>query len=273
MTATNSGNNSFGKFLSSLRLARGFGNVSEYLRSYETGISSVHYRHLESGERNISIEAAKQLCKGLQAEPKEFYFNLMSDWLPPEILNFLIPLSSSHDVEKLYRQAVMHVYAEQVLFPGDNACNYLVAHFDLLPVLWFVYSVRKASLADVQTVVLKHNISTAAKDIIDGFVQLGLVQYCDQMEMDKIERVRPQISFGHHQLSKIIVEHEAKALGSNALLSCSLVPLTSQSRQTIFSRIREFLRDVQNAAEETYLVSPDDAEPVYYSVVYAPRPK
>ncbi len=281
MTASSSEKNSFGKFLSSLRLSRGFKNVSEYLRSYPIGISSVHYRHLESGERNISIEAAKQLCKGLQAEPKAFYFNLLNDWLPEEILNFLVPLSNTQeDIEGLYRQAVSQAFATQILFPSNDACDYLASHFDLMAVLWFIYSVKKANLSDIQELISKNSTSLTAKDIVVEFVRLGLIQYCDRNNFEEVERVRPLISFAHHPIGKIVLEHEAKNFQNilekdseknSAIFYCNLVPMTPQSRQIIFSRIREFLRDVRNAAEYSYLSSAGNAEPVYYSVIYAPR--
>lgn len=269
MNVQNSQKNSFGKFLSSLRIARGFENVSEYLRSYPIGISSVHYRHLESGERNISIEAAKQLCAELQAESKEFYFNLLSDWLPSEIMNFLLPLSErTEECESSYRRAVESARQNQVLFPEENCCNYLRDNFELLPIVWMVYSLPKIPLDTVEKFVLEKKISKSAQTISDDFEKFGLVQLTPAGEL---QRVRPTISFVHHDLGRKIAEHQIEEMqAEDSLMSYSIASLSEQAQQIIFRRIQEFIRDTVNAAEDTYMCGSQSA-PVFYSLVLASK--
>ena len=285
MNATDPSNNSFGEFLSSLRMARGFKNVSEYLRSYPIGISSVHYRHLESGERNISIEAAKQLCKELQAEPKSFYFNLLKDWMPTEIMDLLVPLSEKeNDPESLYQSAIMRTLDSQIFFPDEQCCNYLSENFELMPVLWFIYSKPIASVVEVEKLALQHNIATPARVIVDEFVRLGLVQFSEPNSSEVVQRVRPTVSFSHHRLGRMILEHEAKqfqgifdepdtSVRKDVLMSYSVMAISPQSRQIMFRRIQEFVRDVRSSAEQTYLSRENSSEPVFFSVVFAPRPQ
>lgn len=288
MNAIDLPNNSFGEFLSSLRISRGFTNVSEYLRCYPIGISGVHYRHLESGERNISIEAAKQLCEELQVEPKSFYYSLLKAWLPPAIMDFLVPLSEAKsDADHLYQQAIMRTFEAQILYPDDECCNYLVKHFELLPILWFIYSRSTVDVVEIEKLTLQHHIPMPAREIIGEFVRLGLVQFVDSNASVVVKRVRSTISFAHHRLGQLILEQETKQFqgifeepdtlaNKDSVMIYSLISVSPPARQAMLRRIQEFVRDVRNSAEQTYLSNESgqcESEPVFYSVMFAPRPQ
>lgn len=288
MNENDIGNNSFGEFLSALRKSRGFTNISEYLRQYPLSISSVHYRQLESGNRNISIEAAKLLCKELQAEPKSFYYSLLKDWLPSSIMDFFVPLSEKEtDAKLLYQQAIMRTFEAQTLYPNDECCNYLVQHFELMPILWLIYSRPTVSVVEIEKFALQHNVTTPARVIVDEFVRLGFIQLAEPHSSDVVQRVRPTISFAHHRLGQLILEKETKqfqgifdqpdiSARKDSLMFYSLMSISPEARQTMFRRIQEFVRDVRSSAEQTYLSGQSgkcDSEPVFYSIVFAPRPQ
>lgn len=280
MNLSDSSNNSFGEFLSALRKSRGYSNVSEYLRRYSLNISGVHYRQLESGERNISIESAKQLCSTLNADPKTFYFNLLRDWLPAEIMQYLVPLSDNDpDVLLAYRNAILQS-ASQVLYPDDQCCDFLMKHFEFMPIVWFIYSQPIVTLSEIGKLAQRCNISMPANALIDEFVRLGLVELVSDSS-DCFRRFKPVVSFSHHPLGKTILAYEAKqfednicrqeGLCSDSVVACSLIAITPEARQTMFRRIQEFERDVRNAAEDDYLSSEEVSEAVFYSVLFAPR--
>src|ERR1041384_3785255 len=79
-----------GKFLYSLRIQRGFASISDYLRVYDLPISDVYYRDLESGTKSISVETADRLCSALRADRRIFFFHLLNDLMPSDVVSTLI---------------------------------------------------------------------------------------------------------------------------------------------------------------------------------------
>lgn len=289
---SNSSVNSFGRYLSRLRAARGFSNTNEYLRQYPVPMSSVHYRHLESGNRKVSIDAAKDLCEALQADTKVFYFNLLRDWLPNEFMDFFVsmdcdPVTSDGpadlaEVKQRYQEAVMRTLSAQVLFPSSEACQYLEAHFDLLPLIWFVYSTENASVEGFQAIAHKNNIALPTEKTIDELQRLGLIFVEKQEKMIVISRVKSSISFSHNKLGLRILDYEIqKSLAQydksrnphmrDSILILSVMSASEKTRKIIFKRIQDFVGEVREAADVSSKSKTEDSEPVFYSLVFASR--
>lgn len=280
----------FGKYLSELRLSRGYTNTNEYLRRYPVQMSNVHYRHLESGNRKISIETAKDLCEALQADAKIFYFNLLKDSLPEEFMDFFVPLSRDKDSVDLsrecmkvqYQTAVMRALDSQVLFPSSEACEYLEKHFELMPVIWCVYSTAHAGQEDIEQIIQKNEISVSSKAAIDELSRLGLVNIKKHAGRLVAVRVKPSICFSHHALGLRILQHETKQSLSqyvhprnpqlkDSILILSVMSVSPKARKRIFRRIQDLSSELREAADVSFSCESETSEPVFYSIVFAPR--
>ncbi|MBX9771662.1 MAG: hypothetical protein K2X29_09840 [Candidatus Obscuribacterales bacterium] len=290
MTIDEPAKNSFGAYLKELRRSRGFANINEYLRSYPVPMSHVHYRHLESGNRNTSIDSAKELCEALRADTKVFYFNLLKDWLPEEFMDFFVTLSSEanspqskaerESVKRKYQKAVMQALDSQVLFPSAEACDYLDERFELLPIVWFVYSVAQASLRDIERIAEKNGISVNIEKTVEELTRLGVLSTEKSGNKVMVARMRPSICFSHHDLGLRILQHETRRSLSQyvlprnpqlkeSVLILSVMSASQQTRKIIFQRIQDFVRQIREGAEVSFKSGAKN-EPVFYSITFAP---
>lgn len=274
----------FGTFLSELRVSRGFANINEYLRHYPVPISSVHYRHLESGNRKVSVDSAKELCETLQADSKVFYYNLLRDWLPEEFMAHFDSLSKSREhMQEAYQKAILQASDSQILYPSTEACDYLNDHFELIPLLWFVYSMQVVNLEQIRQVAKLNGIAEPVEQVMHEFEKLGLIQI-ESVQPNEIvvRRLKASISFMHDKLGTRILLHETnRSLGhysearnpllKDSILIYSLMSLSAENRQIIFSRIQDFIRAAHETIQESADVQSEKLDPVFYSFVYAPR--
>lgn len=286
---TSDNNNHFGRYLSELRHSRGYTNTNEYLRKYPLAMSSVHYRHLESGNRKISIDSARELCQALQADAKVFYCNLLRDCLPEEFMDFFATLSRDKNLpstvedrdtlRQKYQNAVMRALDSQVLFPSMEACDYLEKHFELMPIIWFIYSVPKVNLFDIDKIIQKNKLAISANDAVDALLRLSLVK---KEIGDAVVRVKPSICFSHHELGLRILKHETeRSLKAyvqprnpqlnESVLILSVMSASEESRKIIFKRIQDFVRKLRESAVVSFHANESESEPVFYSIVFAPR--
>lgn len=282
--------NHFGKYLSELRISRGYLNTNEYLRAYPIAMSSVHYRHLESGSRRVSIEAAKELCEALKVDAKVFYFHLLKDSLPEEFMDFFVAMAKEtsydspvekNEINQQYQQAVMRTLSSRVHFPTIEACDYLEKHFELMPLIWFVYSTHSASLEEIQAIAQKNEITVPLEKHLDELAALGLILVKKDSNKFIVSRVKPTISFSHHRLGLQILSHETNLSLSQynkarnpelkePILILSIMSVSEKTRKIIFRRIQDFVSESRAAAEISYN-STEKSEPVFYSVVFAPQ--
>jgi|GEM_PF-5574433 len=277
--------NHFGKFLGRLRISRGYTNINEYLRNFPLSISAVHYRYLENGSRKVSVDAAQVLCSELQVEAKSFYYNLLKDWLPDDFMDFFVGLSDAEkndETDAIYQKAVRRVLDSQTLYPSKECCDYLHDHFELMPIVWFIYSVSKASLNDIAKVAKSNGILMSAERIVDEFQRYGLIEL--DSEGTSATRVKPIISFAHDKLSKqILLQETQRRLDfyvqlndsdpKDTVVVLSTMCVSDEARQTIYRRIQDFLREVGDAAKSSFVEEAEPSEPVFYSILFAPRPQ
>lgn len=269
-----------------MRLSRGFSNINEYLRRYPLAMSNVHYRHLESGNRKISIDSAKELCEALQADARAFYCNLLRDYLPEEFMDFFVTLSSLESphtdkerklLKQQYQAAVMRSLDSQVFFPSNEACEYLAEHFELMPIIWFVYSVAKANLADIEKIIQKNKIAVSAQSVVDQLSRISLLKTEGE---GTIVRMKPSICFSHHELGLKILKHETdRSLAQyvqprnpqlkDSVLILSVMSASAESRKIIFRRIQDLMRKLRESADVSFYANESESEPVFYSIVFA----
>jgi transcriptional regulator with XRE-family HTH domain len=291
MTSEHQNPNSFGTYLRQLRESRGYSNINEYVRRYNMLISHVHYRHLETGQRKLSIESAKGLCEALEADRMAFYYHFLHDLLPDEVVEFFshvperLPEPRQNAVQKTvskasaYQNALIRTMEPYVLYPDEDSCDYLDKHFDLLPILWFIYSVPQATKKEIDQVADQHHISMPANEIISDFHHLGLVRI--DPDSGTIKRTKPSVSFLHSPLGEKILSHQTEGFLRNydqprnptskdTVMNYGVVLLSSENHQLIFRRIQEFLRDVHKAATDS---ENEPSDPVFFAITFGQRPE
>lgn len=285
MTKPEADKNYFGKFLSELRTSRGFANINEYLRRYPLPMSHVHYRHLESGNRKIGIESAKEMSQALQADPRVFYYYLLKDSLADDVMDCFSVLSEEAGAST-NSQAMNTLTADsEILFPSKECCAYLNEHFELMPVIWLVYSAPSVTLKDVAVLLERLNIAESAEEVILTLEKHGIVRTQRKIQgsnENKIERLKPSISFLHDRLGMRILQEQTETATNeylqspypavkDSVLIYNLMCLSDEDRQIVFERIKDFAQEAHRSAAKCK--DSESSEPVFFSVVYAPRPE
>jgi hypothetical protein len=151
--------NNVGRFLFTLRTARGGEQVSQYLAKFKLPISDNYYRDVESGRKRLSLEMAIALTDALQLEDdgkEEFMWHFLRDSLPEELSKkLLMPRvdksvsSATEAIEllqrdlQLYRKTDAIRTFEENYITDDEVCAFLIAESDLLPIVHHVYLVEE----------------------------------------------------------------------------------------------------------------------------------
>lgn len=184
-----------GRYLYSLRIARGFANISDYLRKYELRISDVYYRGVESGTKIISLDTADELCNDLEADRREFYVYLLRDLLPPDIVEKLIPpvvdetFSSLEEHQALlerdktiYREAFAKFMLSETYVLSEEAVRMLLERIDLMPVLHFLYAIEFVTPEQLASILEQNSIPESPKQVAQMFVTTGMALYEGDLE-------------------------------------------------------------------------------------------
>lgn len=168
-----------GTYLRTLRLARGFDSVSDYLRRYPVPITDTYYRDLENGRKTVSIETSEQICTALEADSHSFYYYYLKDFLPENILKTLSPptkaLSELSDKQPdswfyLYLPNQFHVL-------DDNTNQFFTERLDLFSALLFIACNSPAGITDKQLAyfLTSSSIETPVTEVIRLFQDLKLI--------------------------------------------------------------------------------------------------
>ncbi|HEX8492920.1 MAG TPA: hypothetical protein VF658_08780 [Pyrinomonadaceae bacterium] len=176
-----------GRYLYSIRIQRGFANISDYLRKYELPISDVYYRDVESGAKIVSLETADRLCHALHTDRHVFYFHLMRDLLPADIVEKLIKpiaddtFSSLEERQALlerdktiYREAFAKSMLSETYVLSEDAVHLLLERIDLMPVLHFLYAIEFATAEQLASVLDQNSIPDSPEKVAEMFATTGM---------------------------------------------------------------------------------------------------
>lgn len=178
---------SLGRYMYSLRIQRGFANISDYLRKYELPISDVYYRDVESGAKIVSLDTADKLCNALQADRRVFYFHLLRDLLPRDIVEKLIKpiadetFSSLEERQALlerdktiYREAFAKSMLAETYVLSEDAVHMLLDRLELMPVLHFLYAIEFSTAEQLASVLEQNGIKDKPEQVAQMFAETGM---------------------------------------------------------------------------------------------------
>lgn len=286
-----------GRFLRSLRIERGYTNVTQYLRKYKLPISDVYYRDLEAGRKMVGLENAGALCSALQADLQTYYFYLLKDLLPEQVIQLLVrpvvddtfesideKLAEQNRTHEVYRTVLMQHYSRQVLSLNEEAIAFFKQNFELLPILYFIYSLNGTNEREIGDVAKRNSVSMPASQIISQFERLGLVAIVSAENGSgprKIRRLKPAITFSDDELlNKCILWETQKSLsqprnkvtfeGEGAFVYQGLSMIAKDSHKHISRRIMDLITEIR--AADIDLLS-TEAEPFHYSIIVSTRPE
>jgi hypothetical protein len=177
-----------GQFLYSERIRRGYESISEYLKNYTNiPISEPYYRDIESGRKKIKADKAETLCKALKLNKKEFYYHLLCNVLPSDILKDLLkPIASttfkvaSEEFNKLdqkivvLRKAYEKRLVEEPYIVDKEIVKYLDENFEVLPLIHFIYMRKICTFEELMEIMRKNNIKKPFTQIIHEFKKYNI---------------------------------------------------------------------------------------------------
>jgi len=158
-----SGVTQLGLHLAELRMGSGAKSVSEYLKGKDLTIEPAYYRAIENG-KTPSVDVVQELSEALRADPYVMFQRYLHDILPTDIFRKLIvpvvgesptpsakeALERKEDTLASYRITLQKVGAgdlvEDVYLASDAMVDFLCEHFELLPLVHFIYSTDREVL-------------------------------------------------------------------------------------------------------------------------------
>lgn len=172
-----------GRFLYSERIRRGYESTSEYLKNYANiPISESYYRDIESGRKTIKVDKAETLCKALKLDKREFYYHILSNILPSDVLKEILkPIdntsfeSPSEEFEKInqqmsvLRKAYEKRLIEEPYIVDTEIVKYLEENFEVLPLIHFIYMKKICSFKELEEIISKNCIKKPFEQMIDEF--------------------------------------------------------------------------------------------------------
>ncbi len=293
-----------GQFLYSERIRRGYeSSITEYLKNYVNilPISEPYYRDIESGRKIIRIDTAEALCNALNLDKIKFYYHLLNDILPLDVLEKLlnpIPLtifnSASEEFNKLdEKRSILRKAYGRSLFTepyivSDEIVKYLNDNFEVLPLIHFVYMKRKCSFEELQKIIQKNNITKSFKQIIEEFKKNKIAIINNQEKTitrySKIFRIpRNDIGtkfkdkFFKTEINEIInlinsgQEREQKISPNNTYIYSAIICRKSrESLERISNKLIELFAEFD--AEENSL-DEEGTVPYFVSIIFSSREK
>ncbi len=177
-----------GQYLYSERIRRGYNLISEYLKNYTNiPISEPYYRDIENGRKIIKVDKAETLCRALKLNKKEFYFHLLSDVLPSDVVKELLkPVTgttfkvASEEFNKLDQKITVLRKAYEKRLVGEpyivdeEIVKYLDENFEILPLIHFIYMRETCTFEELNEIVRKNDIRKPFVQLIDEFEKYNI---------------------------------------------------------------------------------------------------
>lgn len=287
-----------GQFLYSERVRRGYESISEYLKNYTNiPISEPYYRDIETGRKKIKIEKAETLCKALKLNKKEFYYHLLGDALPVDVLKDLLkPVATttfkaaSEEFNKLdqkisvIRKAYEEKLKEEPYIVDNEIVKYLDDNFELLSLIHFIYMRKSCSFKELQEIIEKNSIKKPFTKIIDEFEKYGIaiVSHKDKtvIRYRKIFRI-PKSNIGSKFKDRFLKDeiydaiqkiNRERVIGPNNTFDYSAIICVKNgdSLNKVSNKLTDFLAELE---VEKGTLDEDDAIPFFVSIIFSSREK
>jgi hypothetical protein len=269
-----------GQFLRSVRLARAYSNINEYMRRYVLPISDVYYREIESGKRKISIDSAKELCEALQIDYADFYYHLLQDILPQEVQGDFIsclpkPIPLDDSAKELKKQQVKLAYQKNFVdrlekrigYMNEESESYFHQHPQYVKFLTSIYCKPKTSEAELRRILEHDSEQTGLEQVLEDFERLGLIKLSPAVGDRIIERAYNYIIIRDQKLLALRLLYETKVSIDNScadvphrkqaeLLIHGIVGLNKNQYQEILTQLADLISQFRAAHEQGTEVDP-----------------
>ena len=288
-----------GSYLYSLRIKRGYENISDFLRSFDLPMSDNYYRDVEAGRRTLGLEKAVELYKVLpfndEDDNLEFFWQYFRDNLPEEIHSkLLVPRvdTSFKNVKearevleydlKIQRKAAALARFENLHIISDDVVKNLISKIHLLPLVHYIYMVNEASLDQVKNICIKNNIKED-DDFIDSFLTSAGVSIEKKGEKKKYRRNKPvfrvpRTSSGIKFKDDFLMMEVSKSLNKtrgpesfskNLTFDYSgIFAINKESGEKLTDRVRDFISELNVSNKQ--LEEPSSV-PFFVSVIISAR--
>lgn len=291
----------FGRYLYSLRIRRGYENISDFLQDHTLPISGNYYRDVEAGRKLPGFEKANELFEALPYKDDddryEFFWHYLKEVLPEEVHDkVLTPRvdTSFRNVKnaqelleydlRMHRDAAAIARFEQTHVSTDDQVSLLEKHYELMPLLHFIYMVSNATEDDIDDVCSKNSITNNKEEIDEFLTGIGVEistninkrTYRRSKHIFRIPRTERGIqfkgtfikreldtSFGKARTPEMFSEDETFEFSS-------IVALSERSREKLTGRLRDLISELSVSGEQ---LDEPTSTPFFVNVVVSGRPE
>lgn len=291
----------FGRYLYSLRIRRGFENVSDFIENLNLPMSDNYYRDVEAGRKLPTIDKARELFEAMpfdEGEDKyEFFWHYLRELLPDEIhKNVMMPrvdtsfknMKSAQELLeydlKMHRTAAALARFEETQISTDNEIDAMTEQFELLPLVHYIHMVESATSDDINAICKNNGITFNEESIDSFFTKIGVSveqdgskkRYTRRKPIIRIPKNNKGLKFKdkflYGEIEKSLANKRVPEIfSSEATFLYSMItaiPEIAQAKLT--DRLRDLISEV--SVSKTQL---DDktATPFFFSIVISGRPE
>jgi transcriptional regulator with XRE-family HTH domain len=294
-----------GLYLRELRIQSGAQSISEYIKKIDDlGISETYYRALESGNKKPAIETLLALANALGADLFRAFQLYLQDVLPPEVFTKLInpvvrqapsaspkeALEKKDELIAAYRAALQNAGNTDLLddayLADDEIVQFLDDHFDLLPLVHFIYMAdREISSEEMRRVCAANNITRDLSDVISllhdngiadvqpaGRTTFRIRRFCRVFRLPRTTKGKAlRNRWMKYETERSMRDERSDQLGVAQTFSSAMI---SRYRRDCLGKVHERVNDLLAELHAASSPVDDDASfPFYAAVVISPRPE
>jgi transcriptional regulator with XRE-family HTH domain len=294
-----------GLYLRELRIQSGAQSVTEYIKSMGAlGISETYYRALESGQKTPAIETLSTLSTALGADSFMMFQYYLQDVLPSEIYMKLVnpvareapsaspkeALEKKEELLATYRAAIQRSASSDLLddvyLADDEMVQFLDLHFDLLPLVHFIYMAdRDITSAELQQACEANNIKRDLKSVIAllrenqiadvrsaGHGAFLIRRFSRMFRLPKTQKgKRLRARWMKYEVERSTRDERADQVKTDGTFSTGMIARYNLDRLgKVQDRISDLLAELHAASSAT---DDESSFPFFVNVLISPRPE
>jgi len=294
-----------GLYLKGLRIRSGTRSVSEYLKSVNLkNISETYYRALENGDKLPTVDTVQQLAAGLSADRFVLFQHYLEDLLPEDVSKKLInPVSgqvpASSPKEALERKDEMldayraslnkqgaHDIVEDTYLADDAMVDFLDQHFELLPLVHFIYLKEgEISEDELRSTLEANNIDTDLESVMSEFKRHRIADICNGPDNRRFVRRfsrafhLPPTSKGKAlrvrwmktETQRSLSLERSDQIQPDKTFSFGMINQYDHAKlRKVQERIMDAIAEMHAATVPTIL---EGSSPFFFSIIVSPRPE
>ncbi|MEN5093503.1 hypothetical protein ABE458_22660 [Pseudomonas protegens] len=290
----------FGAFLTQLRLESGHLKISTFLDSVNIPFSANHYRDVEAGRKHLSLDSAVELHDNLGIAPSskssfDYYWHYFRDLLPAPVHEMLFgkgvevkDLSAMLEVRehdsKLLRRALSLSRYEREFIVTEEIIAAFKEHFELLPLMTYLYMVDSASVAEIQAVCQQLGLAYDART--EAFLSLvakerstpqsPFVRHAPTLRMPRTaEALALKDRFLRHEIDRSLTKPEQSEYFnvSGSFKYSAMVTLKAAEIEEIQDRLVDLFSVIEVHNKSAGQLEDPGADPYFFGLVVSGRPE